>query len=298
MIEYKSKRPVFSEHDFQKYQKTFWAMPSAWGAGVTEPLLAQLWKHGGEGAISVAPVLGLRANTRQARNLYFSKQEIARLAGVNPDSVDRAQEALESLGLVRDTSVERSSGTPTTVWHLEVGRWLPLGSNGRLLPSAFRVAGSLIYGGTWSRLTGPQRAIYLAIASRATLSKGPFNAAKLLDKLRPQHRRSIDLIRCHGQTGNLRLAWVSVSDIEKISGLNRTTIQRALRPLRHRDVWGTKGAASVGLNYSPLGVYPTKDGKRLYHFRDHVEHWPWDVLNQVGSSSRIVATTAAYALPF
>ena len=52
-------RDTFTEEQFKLYKKSFWAMPSGWTTADGDmPFLAQLWRIGGTGTISILPILG------------------------------------------------------------------------------------------------------------------------------------------------------------------------------------------------------------------------------------------------
>lgn len=167
---YRCRRHQFSEADYQTNGPLFYALPTAWGTSGDSPL-ATVWRTGGEGAIAILPILGLRSHASFADNFRQSKEELARLGGVSVDSVRRGAEALEKAGLVV-SNVQKAGRKPVTIWTLIPTITVPQAANGRM-PTAhyFHFSARLVYGANWAQLTGVQRALYLALATSARAYK-------------------------------------------------------------------------------------------------------------------------------
>jgi hypothetical protein len=307
---YKCHRGLFTEEQYNRYATTFWMLPRAWGGDVPAkawgggvsleqsialiksagdtPVIAFLRHLGGAGLVSILPILGWLAGLEKER-WALSAEELSRLCNVDTGSIRRARAALgPACGL---------SATPVSYTDQRHGR--------RLLhwqvPSCFaavqtvRAAGldrepyfffshRLIHGGQWAMLSAVQRAVYLAVATCAYATHGwadPLNEPLVSGVVLPgtpldDMRRSQLVYEEH----TLRVACVSYANIARISGYSPNAVKVAVRGFKHPAVWSRSTNDPRVLEYRPIWVYPTLDnGALLYHFRDHVRPWPWDVLN-------------------
>ena len=148
----------------------------------------------------------------------------------------------------------------------------------------FYFSGRLIAGGNWARMSGRCRLLYLGLATRAKTYTAPPDEGYLRWQL-PEGVPLDDLQQSYEASGTpgsrfLRLAVdVSSSELSKITGAASTTLKSASGELKHPRVWpGAPSDRSI-LRHSPLAVYPGAGGVLIYHFRDHAEPWPWDLLN-------------------
>ena len=241
-------------------------MPGAWGIeGSTT--LSRLWELGGTGAVSVLPVLGQYAPLRMGKNLLLSKQEIARLAGIDPTTVGVAANVMSGLGLLQsEISISRSMSL--TKWRLSESLFA---AGDREAQDYFSFRARLVHGGNWSMLSAIQRLLYLAIATQARKYEEAFCDNKLMALL-PEDCPRHDLASAYAQDGWVRLAMASYSQIGRIAGLAQSSVAKAVSQFR-------ADRNSEEASHIPLAVYTGLDGINIYHFRDHASHWPWDSLN-------------------
>lgn len=272
---------MFTDRQYLKYERSFWAMPNGWGDPNADVSLAKIWDNGGQGAVSILPVLGQFARSSVEVDRRLSKEELSRLAGVSSDAVATGAAALHKLGLV-DHAACWSDGTYVTKWTLKPALVGPTDANGRYLKDSYSyIPTRLFYGGNWSRISGVQRALYLAVASQCDTYRSPPKEIEKLAHL--SDRWIVDLERCfeHNPTDPwIRLASVSYATLSRISGVTRSALQAAVRDLMHPTISGENRNDIHSLQFSPLGVYPSHNGGNLiYHLRDHVPPWEWTALN-------------------
>jgi hypothetical protein len=285
---YRTARPVFSSEEYVAQCTRFYRLPARWGTDLGTSPLSELWRLGGVAAISVLPILGQYAGAKFAHDLAMPKEKLARLGGVDPASVMRAARALATLGLARCT-LGRYHGMRLTKWLLlpEIGaphRASPgIGASEQGDPF-FYFSSALVYGGNWRQLTGSQRAVYLAAATRAHTYAEPPERIELVRWSVPSAVPRDDLTACYRfdlKRRWLRLAEVSYEELRQLTGLSLSSVKVAVKGLKHPSAWPAVHNDVQALQYAPLRVYPTSGGSLVYHFRDHVEHWPWKVLQPI-----------------
>jgi hypothetical protein len=88
-------RDEFTQEEFDRRAREFAAIPSRWATGAPGPdgtvglRLADLWDAGGAGLVSVLPLLVRVAAGTITDGFALSREELSRLAGCDPKSVDR-----------------------------------------------------------------------------------------------------------------------------------------------------------------------------------------------------------------
>ena len=269
---YRCRRNQFTEQEYETSGATFWPIPMDLG-----DQLADLWDAGGVGAISLLPLLGLWANAKSVEWVHLPKEKAARLAGTSAKSVARAARILQERGLA-ESSLGSYGGRRFTQWNVSPGLAVPMGGDQRSSEPYFYFSARLIYGGAWSKLTAVQRLLYLALATQAH-TYGKQEAQKWLKYLLYPGTSEGDLWAGFDQSPPLRLVACSYSALEHLTGVARSSLKAAVAGLKHPDVWPTAPTDPATLQFAPLSVYPSDGGSLIYHFRDHAEHWPWEVLN-------------------
>lgn len=274
-------RPFFTEKLLRDSVDRFWSMPSSFGkpSANGDSLLRRLWDS--PPAVATLPVLGLHARTKRHSSLFLSLEEIGRQAGLSPDSVGRARRPLIKEGLVRSCGRALHHGKPVTAWDLDSARFVEL-EGGKSTSNCFLFRASILAGGQWARLSSVQKAVYLAVATLAVTSADPPTENALLRATAPSVALQPDVIACYRQQRYLRLASTSLAEISRICGVSRSSLVSAINELKSPAVWQGRQSNLAASRYSPLAVYPSDVAGRqhVYHFRDHVEHWPWEVLNK------------------
>lgn len=160
----------FSATDFEKYRRRFWGCPVRL---VNEGTWASFWRdtgtrRGGGAVSSVLPVLAVHTWPEKRNGepgwtpwTYLSQRRIARLAGINKDTVKAALERLVQLGFAetRRQSREKHQGGREVHFRLSCHLYAHPGE-------AFaRVSAGLIYGGVWSVIPSPaSRHLYITLA--------------------------------------------------------------------------------------------------------------------------------------
>ena len=252
-------------------ESSFYAMPTAWGGPDAGYVLAELWRRGGVGAISLVPVLGQYAHCTFSDHLRLPLEKAARLAGIDRQSAARGARALKEMGLACHRLVP-FRGQRLTEWALAPGIAAQQEGTGRFgANSYFYLDANLIVGGNWAALSGPQRALYLGLALRAK-SMDPQSAKQFLGLTMRPGTPLFDLERCaeHTERPWVRVASVSFADLAEMTGVNPATLRRAARGLKHPKVWPGSSVDPDVLRHAPLSVYPSMAGyELLYHFRDH-----------------------------
>src|SRR6185437_5058601 len=83
----------------------------------------------------------------------------------------------------------------------------------------------LVYGGNWARLSAAQRALYLAVGSKAMTYAVPPRDIEMLKSF--PNDWFADLEECFRQTDDnwVRLGCVSVAELSDISGVSRSALQ-------------------------------------------------------------------------
>jgi hypothetical protein len=151
------KRWLFNDDDRKKYQDRFWQCPVRL---VKNGIWATLWrtpgtKRGGGAVTSILPVLALHtwpekegATGGWTGPSYLSQRRIARLAGVDKDTVRTAIDRLVSLNIMQVKKQRRAKyeGGYKTLYRLNISLY-PKGDE----PYA-KFPAALFYGGTWFML--------------------------------------------------------------------------------------------------------------------------------------------------
>jgi hypothetical protein len=257
-------------------------MPPSMGDLGSNSLLASLRKGGGAGAVSMLPVLGPWVNSDFKDGLMLSKEEVARLSGVDVGSVRRGTQALMMHGLVTGAATAYQHGKTVTVWRLSPSLASPT-SNAERTKDYFYFASTLLHGGNWAQLTHVQRALYLAVGSQAKTFPEPVADNKLLAAALAAHACQQDLLDCYAadpEHPHLRLALLSFTELSAISGISKTALHKAVNAFKRPDSWPRVDGDAAALLHAPLAVYPTDGGSLVYHLRDHAPPWPWDELNR------------------
>lgn len=280
---YRCRRNAFTQGQYELYANSFWAVPSDWA---NTNRFADFWKAGGLGLISVLPVLGQYAHSTFASELFLSKEEIARLAGLDSGTVTVAQDGLDYLGLAKGSHT-LFLGERSTVWHLSQHLAAPRTAD-RFVPDYFYFSSRLIYGGNWAKLRPVQRALYLAIGvSARSYDALPTETHPLYVETRRDIEHCYDELRRHHTRAPelpwLRLVSLPISRLVRMTGISRSAIQRALQAMKHPDVWPDARNDAAALRHCPLGIYPSRGSQYVFHLRDHAPHWPWEQLNGTGS---------------
>lgn len=160
----------FNDADREKYRSRFWKCPTAL---VKDGLWASLWreegtKRGGGSVSSVLPVLALHARLDAGDAIpnwthwtYLSQRRIARLAGVDKDTVAGVFRRLQELGLADLKREPRGPG--------EGGQRIRYRLSSKLFAQEgedwVRIPSSLFYGGAWAVLpTAAARHLFVTIA--------------------------------------------------------------------------------------------------------------------------------------
>lgn len=290
-------RPEFTEREFNRHSSMFWRMPRAWGladsTGTTS--LRHLYEVGGIGAVSLVPILGRYATWEKSNALALSQEECSRLAGCDADTLHHGANALSTLGLAT-RSLQMRHGRKVTVWNVNPAMAAPSADD-----AYFRYSSRLIYGGNWSRLSGTQRALYLGAATRARTTPDSVHVTDYLDRLLPRTVDRSDLLaafavdagtsndRAAGDPSQryFRSAIVSVAELHDITGLSESAIHVAANAFKRAEILANSKTDDASVMYSPLAVYPTTGGRaNLYVFRDHADHWPWDLVGPAESAER------------
>jgi hypothetical protein len=206
----------------------------------------------------------------------LSYRRIARLSGLNKDSVGRAFEQLVASGLaeVRKVLAPRGIGGP---------KQNALRLHRRLYPAArepyVKISGHLLYGGKWALLPTPgARHLYLVIACLdrvynepgliATIEAGKQNGYDDQEK-NPEQR----VARVRGEHP------MSLALLSEHSGLSRSTVEEALRVLMQPL---HEGRAMLKTGHG------RRRDSRWYAPEPSTEHWYWepDFLNSPGEVER------------
>ena len=282
----KCARWRFTPEHLGLYRTSFWPMPPEWGSTDGTSMLKRIWTEGGVGAVSILPVLGQFAHSLGPKGVTYSKEELARLAGIHPATVATAASALKQLELASSSTVLQH-GIWVTRWKLYPALAALKGVRGRL-EDYFSVPLRFIYGGNWAQLTGVQRALYLAIGTQSRVFEDPPERNSLLNSRHVKKSDRVDMHRAWEYSTMVvdgvskhynRLTCLSITELCVITGMARSTVVEASNELKHPYSWPECGNNPRRIHYNPIGVAPTVTGSLVYYFRDHAEPWPWEYLN-------------------
>lgn len=272
-MSYVGRERLFSEERLEKRREWHWRMNPAWGAVQSEPtVLSELWRAARAGACSILPVLGQSAHNRRSGGYNLSMQEVAVLAGVDPETARNGARILEDRKLVKTSLGHRYKNT-VTVWDLQADLAAPRGSK-----EYFYFSSSLLYGQNWARMSAPQRQLYLVLGANACTYKSRKRFDNYLNAMLPDEVDQWDLKKApqSAERGEyLRLASISKPDLERASGLRASTISKAIAGFKHPKIWASAEPDAESVEHMPVWVYPSRgNGTLIYHLRDHVAPWP------------------------
>ena len=270
--------PRFTQGEYERHKDRFYKLPTTWADDGNPSTLARCWKNGGTGLVSIIPILGLHTNLGFSGAVRLPLEKLSRLAGIDAATVRHGKQAFEAMGF-GSSSVERADGRRDTQWSLGPSLAVAAQSD-RALPGEpyFYFSAKVVYGGSWARLTGPQKVLYLALACSARAY--PYEAAE--DYL---CYRSVDWVMpadvaqardMSHDASKVRLASRSIIELVTATGLSKSAVVSAVRRFRAPDRQSTDDAKRALLR-----VYPCDAGSsHVYHFRDHALPWPWNSLNE------------------
>jgi hypothetical protein len=287
------KRPTFTENQYRQYSRSFWPMPREWGRG-SPSFLSQLWEVGRGSVIGALPVLGQFTHTQQRTGLYLSTLEQARLSNQAPNTLDKGL-ALAEHRFALVAKQERQPGERANRWHVGPHIAASKGPDGRLA-DYFHFPARWIYGGQWALLSPPERLLLLALAAHADVrTEEPVTSHYLAHLGWDWEADRSDLQASWGcndlgfgeQRGHAyRVVAAGSGELQNRTSLSRSTISSIIRTwtqVRPQWPWG-ECVDREGLPLFPerqlVRAYPLQTGRYLFHFRDHVEPWPFDELNQ------------------
>jgi hypothetical protein len=303
------KRWLFNEDDRMKYKDRYWRCPVRL---VKNETWAKLWRtpgtiRGGGAITSVLPVLALHTWPEKEGAIatwtgptYLSQRRIARLAGVNKETVAAAIKQLVSYKLmdVKKRPRAKREGGYKIDYRLNIALYPKGDEPYAQLPAAF------FYGGTWFMLpSAASRHMYVVIVCLDPIR----NEDAYLDKLKEAGHGDLDwLVDEEGyeiEDDQEREAVIeakvlakrrssepqSISDLVRFSGLQRSTVVEALRVLTTPIFVGRE---INGVKYPPISLVlkgeapprtPTwyAPNRRA---RDWYWHWPPGFLNSADVS--------------
>lgn len=237
--------------------------------------IAQLWRAGGAGAVSLLPLLSWFAQFRTSQEVIYSREELTRLAGCSGTALDRGRAAFESLGLAT-THIVKKHGQPVLAWRVGGQLRIPI-ANERFDPAfeLFYFPMRWIFGGQWAMLKPAERAVLMVLGIKAR-QLGEFEASEILER---RTRFDTDLSRLRAEPGTRKVRLVqdlSQSEIALAAGLNVRSVEKAVGRWRVGPVLPRWEDASASW---PVHAYPTESGNLVYHVRPHAAPWPWGHLN-------------------
>jgi hypothetical protein len=234
---------LFSDGDRDAHADRFWGCPRRL---VTDGLWAELWRdsetcRGGGLVTSLLPVLALHTWTGkrylslapEARApgwttyIHLSHRRIARLAGMNKDSVGSAVARLETRGLLQRRQVApppRFGGPPRQEYRLAETLYA-MGEDDRWA----KLPGNLFYGALWCMLPTPSaRHLYVALACLDPVLDEEAMWNKLvgdgLDGPLGDRQHSLGRIRAKNPQ--------SMTELMRVTGMSGSTVEEALDLLR------------------------------------------------------------------
>jgi len=239
----------FNDEDRDNYSERYWACPARL---VHKGMLASVWSLGRGGASSILPVLAVHTWPKQkgAESSWtgyttLSRRRIATLSGLDKDTVTVGLRSLKSAGLLQLKRVPRSDhqGGYQTQYRLRSS--LYANERERFVP----IRACLFYGGTWAVLPTPaMRHLYIVTACLDPIG----DEDRYLEKIKIDgadrdwfNFGSTDLdladfsgIEEYEEAVKQRLldarrssATVSLSELQRHSGLSRCTVISAIRAL-------------------------------------------------------------------
>ena len=296
------KRWLFNDADREKYRDRYWRCPVRL---VKDGLWAALWRmpgtiRGGGAVTSVLPVLALHtwpekegAIAQWTGPSYLSQRRIARLAGVNKETVATAIDRLVSMKVMKVEKRPRGQyeGGYETHYRLHIALY-PKGDE----PYA-QLPASLFYGGTWFMLpSAAGRHLYVVIACLDPVRNEDAYLNPLkdvgdgnLDGFGDEEDNDIEDDEERQATIAAKLRAKrrssepqSISDLVRFAGLQRSTVVEVLRVLT-TPIFGSREINGVKYPSIPLvrkGEAPPRTptwyapDRRAWRW-----HWKADVLN-------------------
>ena len=307
---------LFTEEDREKYSKRFWRCPTRLVAGGQ---WAALWREdgtrrGGGVVPSVLPVLALhtwpgkqylgegpaadapasaRDRATWATWHYLSHRRVARLAGVNTETVGKVLDRLETAGLLqrRKLPPPKYVGGPARYEYRLTAALYAAGTGlgARALERYAGVNATLFYGGVWHLLpTAAARHLYVTIACLDPV----LNEPAMLDYL--EDEEFIDRSDPGVLRGIRERSPRSVAELAELSGMTRSTVEEALEvlttPLYWVDSSKKDGAKDLPLVVTgPAAGAPGKNGVRWFAPDRAAAGWFWSpaVLNDRVERDRV-----------
>jgi hypothetical protein len=300
---------LFNAHDRKKYQESFWRCPVRL---VNDGTWAKLWRtpgtiRGGGAVTSVLPVLALHtwpekegATAGWTGWTYLSRRRIAILAGVDKDTATTAITRLRALGLLEIDKRPRAKyeGGYKTDYRLATSLY-PQGDE-----RYAQIPGMLFYGGSWFMLPSPAcRHLYVMIAcldpiadERAYLNRIAEQTNENWGALGDDEDEAIEddgkreiAIKAKILAKRRASEPQSISDLVRFSGLQRSTVVKALQVLT-TPIFG--GADINGVQYPPIALLlkgeasPRTPTWYAPDRRAWVWYWKSDVLNSPAEAER------------
>jgi hypothetical protein len=263
------KRWLFNDDDRKKYQESFWRCPVRL---VADGTWAKLWRtpgtiRGGGAVTSVLPVLALHtwpekdgATARWTGWTYLSRRRIARLAGVDKDTVTTAIKSLRAHPLLEIDKRPRAKyeGGYKTYYRLTTSLY-PQGDE-----RYAQIPGSLFSGGSWFMLPSPAcRHLYVVIACLDPIADERAYLEHIAEKtdegwglfaddedeaIEDDEKREV-VIKAKILAKRRASEPQSLSDLGRHSGLQRSTVVKALQVLT-TPIFG--GREIDGVQYPPI----------------------------------------------
>lgn len=289
-------RREFTEDALDSSRQWFALFPSAWRHSEVPFAFRDACNQrlGGMGVLALLPILVHNALQREC--FRYSQVELARLTGVGAETIQKARGFLARVNVATtQVKLHQNTGLPHLHWQVSTDFIHSLKDSIKE-GKYFYFSLAMLHGGQWPMLSHVGKAIYLAAGFDAHVHSGPLEEHRLLrEVLHPDANRddlergiewaaAIRSVPAVANRAGLRVAHTSAARLADITGLNRQSIRRYLASVRHPKVWGADYTADLEtLRYSPLWAYPTRTRRGvIVHFRDHVSHWPWEILNQSG----------------
>lgn len=292
----------FDEAHRKRHEKRFWRCPSRL---VTSGEWAKVWREegtrrGGGVLSSVLPLLALHTwpgklylgegpklsapSPAWATWHYLSHRRIARLAGVNTETVGKVFDRLEELTWLerRKLPPKKYVGGPARYeYRLSTALYSSANSENRTLEPYAGIGATLFYGGIWSLLpTAAARHLYVTIACLDPV-RNEVALAERLDEdnfLREDEAVTLQDVRERHPR--------SVAELADASGMTRSTVEEALEilttPLYWRDESNKTTPQDLPLVSSGLAAGAAgKNGVKWYGVERAATTWFWqpDVLN-------------------
>jgi hypothetical protein len=269
---------VFNDEDRKRYKDRFWRFPKRL---VVTGIWRELWrdpetKRGGGAATSVLPILALHVvhyNTgveKWSPWFYLSTRRIAKLAGINKDTVRIATRRLAQLDLLRTKRIHRDKYLG--------GYKLAMSLSSQCFPEEhehfIKIYGSLFYAGAWAILPRTScRHLYMILAALDPIGDEDAYFEKIA--LDFTYEDETDWGVLHEQydlseepsdeevqeiliEDRRDREVVSYSELEQHSGLSRSTVASALNALLC-PVFGGMTNEETGETHRPIALIKTGD---------------------------------------